>query len=123
MPKSSQKGAKMSKKIDKERYTQILVDNPDIQGLITTVDDGKHLKLRALYGFKGTRACKYISRRIAKLNEIMDEKGAEFLDDETLPEDVSDYSEAPIKYNWRGAQLSFSRKEAKNVILALLQQL
>lgn len=113
----------MSKKIDKERYTQILVDNPDIQGLITTADEGQHLKLKSLYGFKGTRAYKYISRRIEKLNEIMDKNGAESLDDETLPEDVSDYSEAPIKYNWRGAQLSFSRKEAKNVILALLQQL
>lgn len=113
----------MSKKVDKERYTQILVDNPDIQGLITTTDEGRHLKLRALYGFKGTRACKYISRRISKLNDIMDEKGAEFLDDETLPMDLSDFEDAPITYNWRGARLSFSREEAKNVIRALLQQL
>lgn len=113
----------MSKKVDKERYIQILVDNPDIRGLLTTTDEGRHLKLIALHGFKETRACKFISRRVAKLNEIMDKKGAEFLDDETLPLELSDYSDAPIKYNWRGAQLSFSREEAKNVIRALLQQL
>lgn len=113
----------MARQIDKERYTQIMVDNPDVLGLITATDEGEHLKLRALYGFKGSKACKYISRRIAKLNEIMDEKGAEFLDDETLPNDLSDYGDAQIKYNWRGAQLSFSRDEAKNVIRALLQQL
>ena len=113
----------MSKKLDKERYTQILVDNPDIQCLITATDEGRHLKLRTLYGFKGTKACKFISRRIDKLNEIMDKNGVEYLDDETLPDDFSDYGDAPIKYSWRGAQLSFSRKEAKNVILALLQQL
>lgn len=113
----------MSNKIDRERYTQILVNNPDIQGLITTADEGKHLKVKSLYGFKCSRAYKYISRRIEKLNEIMDKNGAEFLDEETLPPELSDYSEAPIKYNWRGAQLSFSREEAKNVIRTLLQQL
>lgn len=111
------------KKVDKERYTQILVDNPDIQGLLMVSDEGRHLKLKALYGFTTTRAYKYINRRITKLNEIMDEKGAEFLDDETLPRELSDYSDAQIKYNWRGAQLSFSREEAKNAIRALLQQL
>lgn len=113
----------MSSKIDRERYTQIMVDNPDIYGLITPTAGGKHLKLVALYGFQGTRAYKFLCRRIAKLNEILDKNGSELDDDEVLSEDLSDYCDSPIKYNWRGAQLSFSREEAKNVIRALLVQL
>lgn len=114
----------MASKIDRERYTQIMVDNPDVYGLITQTAGGKHLKLVALYGFQGTRAYKFLCRRIAKLNEILDKNGTELDDgDEVFSEELSDYSDAPIKYNWRGAQLSFSREEAKNVIRALLVQL
>lgn len=105
------------------RLTQIMVEHPDIAAIVYTSDEGQHYALKALYGFKQTRAYKFIKKRLNHLNDIIDKNGPDVSDEMLDLETYSEVSSAAVKCNFRGMGFGLTRQEAKNLIASIINQL
>ena len=106
-----------------ERFQQILVNNPDVQGLVCLTTTGR-VKLEANYSFRSSNEFKFLNKRVAQLNSLIADQGANFYDKEVIdPTAVPEMDKPEVLYNYHGVQLGFSKEEAKRLVNEIIKQL
>ena len=106
-----------------ERFQQILVNNPDVQGLVCLTTTGR-IKLEANYSFRSSNEFKFLNKRIAQLNSLIDQQGSEFYDKEVIDTTaVPEIDKADVLYFYHGVKLGFSKEEAKKLVNEIIKQL
>ena len=113
----------MPSKANHERFQQILVNNPDIQGLVCLSPTG-HITFDTKYSFRSSNECKFLKQRIAQLNHLIDKHGSEFYDHEVVdPTAVPEVEGSEVLYFYHGVKLGFSKAEAKQLVNEIIKQL
>lgn len=106
-----------------ERFQQILVNNPDVQGLVCLTTTGR-VKLEANYSFRSSNEFKFLQKRIAQLNNLIAEQGGKFYDKEVVdPTAVPEIDKADVLFFYRGVKFGFSKEEAKRLVNEIIKQL
>lgn len=113
----------MPSKANHERYQQILMNNPDIQGLVCLSQSG-HVTIDANYSFRSSNEFKFLKKRLAQLNNLIDTKGRDFYDIEVVDTTaVPETDKADVIYFYHGVKLGFSKEEAKKLLNEIIKQL
>lgn len=113
----------MPSKANHERFQQILVNNPDVQGVVYISSTG-HVNIDALYSFKNSNEFKFLKKRLAQLNYLIDTKGRDFYDYEVIDTTaVPETDKNEVIYFYQGVKLGFSKEEAKKLLNEIIKQL